>query len=120
MGRSSNRPAWNVLERTSVRGAPAFRRASASPQSARLKAGATPAESEFSSAPYFTATFRLTASESYFPLFAVLLAALTVTFTWRGLDSSRFGNVTVSTPFLYSAPIDSGFTVFGSEKLRLN
>jgi hypothetical protein len=60
---------------------------------------------------------RCAGRKTYFPPFA---AALTVTFTWRGLDSSRFGRVTVSTPFLYSAPIASGFTVFGSEKLRLN
>src|SRR5579863_3593632 len=62
------------------------------------------------------AASRRVAREAYFPLFA----ALTVTFTCRGLDSSRFGSVTVSTPFLYSAPIASAFTVFGSEKLRLN
>ena len=59
---------------------------------------------------------RLPAPVDYFPL----LAAFTVTFTWRGLDSSRFGSVTVRTPFLYSAAIVSAFTVLGSEKLRLN
>jgi hypothetical protein len=49
-----------------------------------------------------------------------LLALVTFTFTWRGLVSSRFGKVMVSTPFLYSAPIASAFSVLGSEKLRLN
>jgi hypothetical protein len=54
--------------------------------------------------------------KTYFPL----LAPVTVTFTWRGLVSSRFGNVTVNTPSLYSATIASAFSVLGSEKLRLN
>jgi hypothetical protein len=57
---------------------------------------------------------RSAARGTYFPLL------VTATFTWRGLDSSRFGKVTFSTPFLYSALIASAFTVFGSEKLRLN
>src|SRR6266699_5925125 len=51
----------------------------------------------------------------YFPL----PEEFTLTFTWRGLDSSRFGKFTVRTPFLYSARIASAFTVFGKEKLRL-
>ena len=46
-------------------------------------------------------------------------AEVTFTFTWRGLDSSRLGRFTVNTPFLYSARMDSGLTVFGNEKLRL-
>jgi hypothetical protein len=53
--------------------------------------------------------------DAYFPFDGVV----TFTFTWRGLDSSRLGRFTVNTPFLYSARIDSGLTVFGNEKLRL-
>jgi hypothetical protein len=40
---------------------------------------------------------RVAAPEVYFPV----LALVTFTFTWRGLVSSRFGRVMVSTPFLY-------------------
>ena len=54
-------------------------------------------------------------NNAYFPFDA----EVTFTFTWRGLDSSRLGRLTVNTPFLYSARMASGFTVFGNEKLRL-
>src|SRR6266513_1647135 len=49
---------------------------------------------------------------------AAIAGVATLTLICFGLASSRFGMVSVSTPFWYSALMASEFTVFASVKLR--
>src|ERR1700690_2333917 len=56
----------------------------------------------------------------YLPAATATAEPSTFTLICFGLASSRFGMLSVSTPFLYSALIASVFTVFASEKLRVN
>src|SRR5262249_45373839 len=55
----------------------------------------------------------------YRPAAAAAATPSTFTLICLGLASSRFGTLSVSTPYLYSALIASVFTVFARAKLRL-
>src|SRR6267378_3986964 len=57
---------------------------------------------------------------NYFPAAAAIAGVPTLTLICLGLASSRFGMVSVSTPFWYSALMASAFTVFARVKLREN
>ena len=57
---------------------------------------------------------------NYFPAAAAIAGVPALTLICLGLASSRFGMVSVSTPFWYSALMASAFTVFARVKLREN